>query len=315
MASVIYGNDRFLVLEKANQLFESFSSKNDYVEKIVFQTSDQGFEFKDVEASVETVSLFGAPKWIFLYVETDKDYVKLNEAMLLRWLEMSATDVMFVLSLPKKLPTKHPLRKAISSSTTEYTVSATAKDGLSVQKRINQSIQKHNISIDDGARALLNTRIGSDSGRVSQEVEKLRLLNRMITIRDIEDLVSYDMQHDIFSLGNALLQKNQHEAFRIYHQLLKQKNDPLSLSALIASSLRSIYQVESLQSLNYSAAEIRDILKMSEGQYWNVTRRRFRSKSAILEILNSFSQFDQESKLGKKDRFVGFELLMLSIMM
>ncbi|AMC93547.1 hypothetical protein AOC36_05985 [Erysipelothrix larvae] len=315
MAHVLYGTDRYLILEKANQLFETYSKKHTEVEKWIFQTNDQGFDQNQVQEAIETISLFGLPKWIFLFIENEKDLNKVDESALEEWFSHTSNTLELVLALPKKPLAKSPLRKTLTHYAKEITITVGGKDAISVKDRVNAALKAQTLHIDPDAKQLLIDRIGSNSARVQSEIDKLVLLNRRITLDDVTQLISYDLENDIFALSNALLQKDHSEVFRIYQQLLKQKNDPLSLAPLIAASLRGIYQVSTLQSLNYQADEIRNLLNMSEGQYWNITRKRYRSNQSILDILNQLSTFDQESKKGLKDRFVGFEMLLLSIMM
>ena len=163
------------------------------------------------------------------------------------------------------------------------------------------------------AQKVFLDRIGEDYSRMENELEKLALLETLIDEDLVEKMITQDISRDIFALGNALLDKNASEAFRIYHSLLTQRNDPLNLAPLVAASLRTIYQVETLVRRGYSQDMIIDTLKISKGQYWVVSNRQVGKVNNVLSILNTLSDLDQNSKLGNIDRFVAFELFMIEM--
>ena len=121
---------------------------------------------------------------------------------------------------------------------------------------------------------------------MESELEKLGLLDKRIEKDDVDTMITQDIDRLVFDLSNALLDKNKEAAFRIYHSLLHQKNDPLGLAPIVSSSLRSIYQIETLVNLGYSNSQIEDMLKMSENQVRFLRSRRLGKVSNILYYLN-----------------------------
>ncbi|HZJ86793.1 MAG TPA: DNA polymerase III subunit delta, partial [Erysipelothrix sp.] len=190
----------------------------------------------------------------------------------------------------------------------------TKTNAFDAPKSLQEGLNRYQVNMTRGAQKLFLERIGEDYSRLQNELEKLSLLDTQIDEHLINQMITRDISRDIFALGNALLNKEHNTAFQIYHSLLEQRNDPLNLAPLVASSLRTIYQVETLNRLGYSQSAIMDSLKISKGQYWVVMNRQVGKVKNILPLLNDLSNLDQKAKLGEIDRFVAFEMFMLDMM-
>ncbi len=67
----------------------------------------------------------------------------------------------------------------------------------------------------------------------------------------VEDLVAKTLEHDAFKMLNAYLAHNNAEAIQIYHDLLRQKEEPIMLVGLLASNIRTMNNVFYLQKKGY----------------------------------------------------------------
>ncbi len=311
MIQIIYGQDRFLVLEKRKALIDAIKKEKQDVETFYFYASDHEFNFGQVIEAIETVSLFGAPRVVFFYVEQEKD-LHLVDIERLEKIVSSRLDVDLILAFPKKLTKFKKLHSALKKHAKEHVI--TKSSGYNTSGALQSGLKHYNIKMTSSAKQLFIERIGEDYGRLKTELEKLSLLETEITDSMIDQMVTRDISRDIFALGNALLDKQRDKAFEIYHSLLEQKNDPLNLAPLVASTLRSIYQVETLNRKGYSEKAILESLSISKGQYWVIMNRQVGKVRNILQYLNDLANLDQKAKLGEIDRFVAFELVMLDIM-
>lgn len=307
---VIYGKERFLVLDKYKEILEAYRKENAEVETFEFYSSDSDFDFGYVLEAYNTVSLFQTPKSVFFYLEDEKDFNKLDQNALIEMLSNNANDLL-VIAFPKKQTKEKKLHAALKKHATEH--SLTISKSYNANERFSHYLHKYQVNMTPNAQKVFLDRIGEDYSRMENELEKLALLETLIDEDLVEKMITQDISRDIFALGNALLDKNASEAFRIYHSLLTQRNDPLNLAPLVAASLRTIYQVETLVRRGYSQDMIIDTLKISKGQYWVVSNRQVGKVNNVLSILNTLSDLDQNSKLGNIDRFVAFELFMIEM--
>lgn len=308
MIHVIYGDNRFLGLEKVAEIVSKY---RDY-ERSDFLSTQASFDFTRVLEAASTVSMFHEVRLVFVHIESEKDVSKVDALMLEAIIQMS--NVVFILWLPKKLEKKHAISKVLSKVASEHVLVKEKEAQGSVVKRLDALIQDRKLEISSDAKRLLVTNLGDDYMRLEMEVDKLSLLNKRVEVDDVDALISLDITKDIFALGNALIAKDAKLAFRIYHDLLVQKQEPLSLLPLIASSLRSIYQVETLRSLRFSDDAIASQLRMSSGQLWYINKNQVGRLPNVIEALNTLSLIDQGVKLGEVDAYIAFELFMIELM-
>jgi DNA polymerase III subunit delta len=113
-----------------------------------------------------------------------------------------------------------------------------------------------------------------------------------------------------------LMDKNLKQALHIYNDMMILNMEPLSFSGLIASQLRLLYQVASLDREGYHRQDM--INKLSPANNVNVYRinkmlalARQTSPERILSILNYLSNYDHRSKIGLVDKKFGFELFLI----
>ena len=311
MIQVIYGKDRFLVLEKRNALIKEIEKQKPNLERFDFHASDHEFQFGQVVEAIQTVSLFGAPRVVFFYVEQEKE-LSLMDVDHLNSCILNPGDVDIILAFPKKLTQFKTLHASLKKHAKEHVI--TKANAYNAPAYLQKGLKQYNLQMSPQAQSLFLEYIGEDYSRLQSELEKLALLEVKVDEKIINQMVTKDISRDIFALGNALLDKKRDQAFQIYHSLLTQKNDPLNLAPLMASTLRTIYQIETLSQLGYSENAILESLKISKGQYWVVRNRQSGKVKNILKLLNDLANLDQKTKLGQIDRFVAFELFMLDVM-
>lgn len=118
-------------------------------------------------------------------------------------------------------------------------------------------------SISPGAVELLMELVGADLWAQGNEIEKLLLhaQGRPIEERDVEQVVTYAREANIFHLVDALLEGRTAQAGSWLHQLLAEGTEPTNIIALIARQLRLIVKAQGLLSQRgLSADEMRQRL-------------------------------------------------------
>ena len=308
MIHVIYGDNRFLGLEKVEEIMGGFED----FERSDFMSSHADFDFGRVFEAASTVSMFHEFRLILVHIETEKDINKVDVSLLESILKLPK--VVVILWLPKKLEKKHALSKVLGKGVQEHLLVKEKEAQGSLIKRLDALISDRKLGISSEAKRLLISNLGDDYMRLETEVDKLSLLGKRIEVADVEALISLDITKDVFALGNALIARDAQLAFKIYHDLLMQKQEPLSLLPLIASSLRSIYQVETLKGLGFSDEAVCSQLRMSSGQLWYIKKNQVGRVSNVIELLNTLASIDQGVKLGEMDAYIAFEVFMIALM-
>lgn len=311
MVDVIFGTDRFQVQKEIDRIQDKAKKDFGNFERLSFASSDPDFNLQDVYESVMTMSLFGERKFIVFLIESEKDAGKLDENILLELIQLDQFDINLVIWMAKKPLAKTKLKKLIDKHARVSDLKKVDLQGVS--NVVNQQLREMGLRMDPNALSLFLKRINGDLLRANTELEKLSVLDGVISLEHIDTLVNESFDDAQFALSNALMDKNLKEAFAVYHRLLESKMDPLALLGMIASSLRGVYQVMILTSEGYNHQTIADLSGMSIGQVKYVVRSQRRNPQDVLRLLNDLADIDQKAKLGLIDRHLSFELFMLKL--
>lgn len=311
MVDVIFGTDRFQVQKEIDRIQDKAKKDFGNFERLSFASSDPDFNLQDVYESVMTMSLFGERKFIVFLIESEKDAGKLDENILLELIQLDQFDINLVIWMAKKPLAKTKLKKLIDKHARVSDLKKVDLQGVS--NVVNQQLREMGLRMDPNALSLFLKRINGDLLRANTELEKLSVLDGVISLEHIDTLVNESFDDAQFALSNALMDKNLKEAFAVYHRLLESKMDPLALLGMIASSLRGVYQVMILTSEGYNHQTIADLSGMSIGQVKYVVRSQRRNPQDVLRLLNNLADIDQKAKLGLIDRHLSFELFMLKL--
>ncbi len=311
MVDVIFGTDRFLVKKQIESIERQIKKDYGDFEYLSFNSSDSDFRLDQVYESVMTLSLFGERKLVVFFIDNDKDLAKLDEAMLFELLQTKQFEINLVFVMDKKPLAKTKVRKIIDTHTKVHDIKKASGD--EVGRFVKERMQHYNVQMDNMAQRLFIQRIQNDLVRAEVELQKLSVLDGVVTLSHVESLVSQSFDDAQFALSNALMDRNLKEAFAVYHRLLENKMDPLALLGMVASSLRGVYQVMVLAGEGFQAQSIADISGMSIGQVRFVQRSQRRNPKEVLNLLNELADLDQKAKLGLIDRHLSFEMFMLRL--
>lgn len=138
-----------------------------------------------------------------------------------------------------------------------------AKD---LSRWIVERTKVHQGTIDFNAAALLAQNIGPNLRMLDQEIRKLMLYrgdNKPITIEDVQVMAPYIQSADvIFSLVDAIGQRDPRTAATYLHRLLEVGEHPLGIFGMIVRQFRLLIQVRWLGDRHMSEPDIAARLKL-----------------------------------------------------
>jgi len=187
-------------------------------------------------------------------------------------------------------------------------------DYSQLYKTTHQAIKARGCQIDTEALQLFLARMPNSLLEISQEVEKMCLYTKHITVETIEKMVAKKLEDNVFDLTKTILNKETAKSIQIYKDLMMNNEEPIKLIVLIANSLRLLYQVKLLDRKGYNDQEIGKILSINPYRlrYVRQDGKDFEI-SELLEKLDELSQLDVDIKTGRIDRFKGLELFLVRI--
>lgn len=166
----------------------------------------------------------------------------------------------------------------------------------------------------DGLDQLVSM-VGPNMLQLQMEIEKICLYlgeSGEITNFLVEDLVAKTLEQDAFKMLNAYLERNHKVALEIYHDLLRQKEEPIKLVGLLASNIRTMSNVYYLVKKGYHPQQIAKQLKVHPYRVKLMVENRQRpSDENLLKALYRLSEVDLALKTTGGNRERHLELFLL----
>lgn len=158
---------------------------------------------------------------------------------------------------------------------------------------------------------------GQNDERILNELNKLKMYkieDKIINIDDIKEIVKKDIDDNIFTLIDDIVNGNKKEAFEIYNDLLLHGEQVNNIISKLANKIRLIYQVKILVKDNKSDTEISKLLNMHP--YPIKLAREISinyTEKMLLEYLNKLADIDYNLKSGNGNPQVIFETFIAEI--
>ncbi len=163
----------------------------------------------------------------------------------------------------------------------------------------------------------LITYCGNQKERVLKEIEKLKIYKweeKEITIFDVQEIVFKNLENNIYSLVDSILNANKRDSFSKYQDLLLQGEQASSILSKLANKIRLIYQVKILLNEGFRDLEIAKQLNMHPYPIKLAREASYQySEKLLMEYLLKLAQVDLEMKSGNPVANLSLEVFIASI--
>lgn len=174
-----------------------------------------------------------------------------------------------------------------------------------------------NYKLEKNAEAKLIEYCSNSHERIINEIEKLKLYkldDKLITEKDIDDVVMINLDDNIFHFIDSILSKDKKYAFKLYHNFLLHGEQVVHMIILLSNKIRLMYQVKVLLNQGNSDQAISKLLKVHEYPVKLAREKAYNySEDALLQILEKLAKIDLDIKSGEKSGEIEFETLLASI--
>ncbi|RUL57067.1 MULTISPECIES: DNA polymerase III subunit delta [Lysinibacillus] len=314
----IYGEETYFIDETIKKIKQALNTTEE-TETINFDLEESPVDFVLDEA--DTFPFFSEKKLIlaknasFLKaMEKGKEKIEHDLKRLEMWLNNPSDFAIVIFIAPyEKLDERKKITKLMKEKCTVLHAETPKENDLAVW--IRTEVNRFNKTIQDEAVDKLVEMVGANMLQLQIEIEKICLYlgeQPMITTDIVEDLVAKTLEHDAFKMLNAYLSHQNAEAIQIYHDLLRQKEEPIMLVGLLASNIRTMNNVYYLQKKGYHATQISKQLKIHPYRVKLMVENRNRpSEERLLKALHSLSEIDLKLKSvgGNRERLLEMFLL------
>ncbi|MFJ7974986.1 DNA polymerase III subunit delta [Peribacillus sp. JNUCC 23] len=173
------------------------------------------------------------------------------------------------------------------------------------------------IQIDEQAIDLLLELAGTNLMMLTNELDKMAMYvgeEKRIDAVIVEKLVAKSLEQNIFTLVDHLLQRKIESAITIFHDLLRQNEEPIKILSVMAGQVRLLYQVKELARQGYSQQKIAGSMKIHPYRVKLALEKTGKfGESELMTIMHELAEADYKMKTGQSDKAITLELLMLKM--
>ncbi|MEL3961760.1 DNA polymerase III subunit delta [Lysinibacillus endophyticus] len=314
----IYGEESYFVDETVKRIKNALSTTEE-VETSIFDLEESPVDLMMDEA--DTFPFFSERKLViaknasFLKAaEKGKEKIEHDLKRLENWLNHPSDFSITILIAPyEKLDERKKITKLMKEKSVMLHAETPKENDLAVW--IRTEVSRFNKNIYDEAVDKLVEMVGANMLQLQIEIEKICLYlgeESYITVDIVENLVAKTLEHDAFKMLNAYLSRQNAEAVQIYHDLLRQKEEPIMLVGLLSSNIRTMNNVYYLQKKGYHPTQISKQLKIHPYRVKLMLENRNRpSEERLLKALHNLAEIDLKLKStgGNRERLLEMFLL------
>ena len=315
---LLAGHESYFIDETIRRIKTKLENDGE-IETITIDLDEKPVDFVIDES--DTIPFFSSKKLIIaknasFLKATDKTKEKISHDLirLAKWLEFpSDTSVTIFIAPYEKLDERKKVTKQMKEHAVYMLAETPKEQDLNVW--VQNEVSAQGKTIDDEATSKLIEMVGMDMLHLRSEIEKMCLYlgeATNITVTLIEELVAKTLEQDAFKMLNAYMRHDVSEVLSIYHDLIRQKQEPIMLVALLASQIRLMSNVYYLLTKGYHPQQISKQLKVNPYRVKRIVEdRRKVSDESLLKALYGLSEVDLQLKSmgGKRERFLELFLM------
>ncbi|WLR46211.1 DNA polymerase III subunit delta [Halobacillus litoralis] len=315
---LLYGEESYLIQEHKNKIIEKTLKKEDR-EFNISQYDLEETPIEDVITDAETFPFLGEGKVVianhpvFLKAKPDKLPFEHDTDALLEYLQNPAEYTVLILVAPyEKLDERKKAFKQLKKN--GEVISCQPVKEWDVDKWIQTLANDLHINVPHEIHELFTQEIGANLMALRKEMEKLALYvgeGGVVTREIAEQLLSHSAEASGLKLVDAVMEKDLGRAIRIYKDLEKLNEEPIALTALLASQFRIISQAKVLKQKGYGQNQMKSYIKAHPYVIkMALKRERAFSQQELNQIMNQLAETDHNLKQGKMEKALAFEMLL-----
>lgn len=315
---LLVGEESYFIDETVKRLKKAIGNEEE-ADIMQFDLNEQPLDYVIDEA--DTIPFFTERKLIIAKnasfmkaAEKGKEKIDHNISRLEAWLSNPSDTAVTVFIAPyEKLDERKKVTKLMKLKA--LVLEAVTPQENDLYSWIKTEVNGYGKDISDEAAIKLVEMVGANMLQLQMEIEKISLYlgeEIEVTVTHVEELVAKTLEHDAFKMLNAYLTHNQSEALAIYHDLLRQKEEPIALVGLLASNIRTMSNVFYLSKKGYAQHQIAKQLKIHPYRVKMMLEQRHKpSEQRLLQALYSLADVDLQLKSvsGNRERFLEMFLL------
>lgn len=251
---------------------------------------------------------------IFLTGEKTKGKIEHDTASFADYLQNPLSSTVLVIFAPyKKLDERKKIVKQLKKSA--VIVDNSVMNEFAVHNYFANKVTEAGLTIDRAALDLILERTDASLQLMMNELPKLKVAvgeQKKITEKIVDAVVTQTLEQNIFRLVDIVLAKNVPAALRVYHDLLTQKIEPLSINSILISQFRLLLQTQILRKHGYAQGNIAAVLKTHPYRVkLAMQKANHFSRQDLKEAYLGLAEIEEKLKSSRQDPELMFQLFML----
>jgi len=189
-------------------------------------------------------------------------------------------------------------------------------DDTSLRRWVLGQLKRDKIQISAAALDRFMELAGNDMSHMSGEIQKLTAYageGGSLSAADVDALVSARLENHIFDMIDALAHRDRKKALNLYDDLIRLREEPMKILALIVRQFNLLLQTKELMRLEKGQAQMLDSLGLSSG--WILRKYTGQAQFFSLQFLRTAveecAKTEEYIKTGRIDQRMGVELLIV----
>lgn len=312
MIFLLYGLEKYLIDKEISKILQSNN-----IDKINISNYDlENSSFRNIIDDAQTISMFGDKKAIIVdnsYIFTGKNLKSEEDPeIFLEYFKNINPDTIIIFNvLYEKLDERKKIVKEIKKTASLKCFNKNEN----LNSIIKEMFDDYNISFTN--INLLIDRVGDNLEIIAQEIDKIKSYkneDKNITQEDIINLTTKNIDIDIFSFIDMIINKNKEKALETYDEMIKNGEEPIKILVILANQFRIMYQAKELYKQGYSGNDIATSLGIHPYRIKLALEKvRLYDSKKLLDYISKLADLDYSIKVGDLEADLGLELFILGI--
>lgn len=251
---------------------------------------------------------------IFLTGKKTKSKIEYDTDSFIEYLKRPLDSTIMVIFAPyKKMDERKKVVKQLRKNA--VIVDNSPMNEYSLRKFFTSQLKKEGYELDRDALDLMLERTDADLHLMMNEVPKLEIASekeKRISRKTVEAIVPQTVEQNVFKLVDIVLAKNVPAAIKMYHDLLLQKIEPLSINAILIGQFRLMLQVQILQKHGYTQGNIASVLRAHPYRIkLAIQKARHFKRQDLKDAYLGLADVEEAMKSTGQDPELMFQLFML----
>ena len=312
---LIYGDEEYLIKKELNNIID----KSDVIEDNIIKYNLDEVNVSNALEEASMISMFDSKKIVicegcnFLTGENKKE-VNHDIESLTKYINNPFEDVylIFVVRNPKLDERKKIVKELKKCS---KVIECKKQESHNLNNYIYEYFKNNSYNIDMANVRLIIDKVKYDLANIINECDKLmnyKINNKNITKEDVENVIRDNIEDNIFSLTNSIMEKSVGKSIKIYKDLLLMGEEPIKLIVMIANQFRLILQVKLMIKNGYKQNDMASVIGEHPYRVKLAMSSNY-SEDELIKNIKKLSDLDYDIKSGNIDKNFGLELFLLNI--